>query len=106
MVVTEFALGGDVADYNEKAQMSMRKLFAKEAGVHVSAVTLTLTAGSVIATVEIQVASQADADAKSSALASSVMKDPASLQKALETQFSEDGVSATVQVEQIKSKPK
>ena len=56
----------------------------------------------VIVSATIYVASQADADSKSSALANGILKDAASLETALTTQFASDGVStATLTVESL-----
>ena len=72
-----------------------KKLFAKEAGVEAGAVDLKLTAGSVVISATIYFASQAAADEKGSALATGILKDAASLETALITQFQSDGVSTT-----------
>ena len=84
-----------MSDYDEDAQESIKTVLAREADVDTSAVTLSLTAGSVIVSATIYFESQADADSKSSALASGILNDAASLETALTTQFTSDGVSTS-----------
>ena len=47
-VTTRFMLSGSVTDFDAAAQVSIKKVLAREADVSMSAVTLTLTAGSVV----------------------------------------------------------
>ena len=86
-MTTTFTLGGEVADYDDAAQTSIKAAFAKEAGVSSSAVRLTLSAGSVVVTAEIFVESAEAAESTSAGLATGIMASPASLTTALEEQF-------------------
>lgn len=105
-VTISFALGGSVEDYGAAAQESIKAVLAKGAKVSISAVKLTLTAGSVLVTAEISFASQAAADTGASALSTGVLKDSASLETALKTQFQADGVpTASLKVEEITTAP-
>ena len=105
-VTCSFALGGEVSDYDDVAQASIRKMLAKEAGVSVSAVTLSLSAGSVLVDSEITLASQADANASAEKLAAGVFSDSKVLEAALKDQFTTDGVtSVKVVVQQIAVTP-
>ena len=76
-VTISFALGGSVEDYGAAAQESIKAVLAKGAKVSISAVKLTLTAGSVLVAAEISFASQAVADTGASALSTGVLKDSA-----------------------------
>ena len=80
--------------------------YADGAGVSTSAVTLTLTAGSVLVSAEIFVASEAAAATASSDLSTGVLKDASSLKTALTTQYTSDGLDATsLAVEEITTAP-
>ena len=68
-VVSTFALGGEVADYSDAATASMRATLAREVGVSVSAVSLSLAAGSVLVTSEIHLATEAAATEAARSLA-------------------------------------
>ena len=92
-MTTSFTLGGTVADYGEAERMSIKRALATEAGVDTGAVALTLTAGSVIVSAEIYVASQADVDSTATTLSTGMLRNAASLESALTTQFASDGVS-------------
>ena len=66
------------------------------------AVALTLSAGSVVFTADIAVASAAAATSTTSRLANGALKDASTLQSALAAQFQADGVStATLSVEVV-----
>ena len=106
VVTTSFRLTGSPSDYDDVAQTSIKTTLANGASVPVSAVTISLTAGSRIVSAEIAVDSAADAIAKASALASGIMQDASSLESALMAQFNNDGLStATLSVSDIISAP-
>ena len=98
-VTTSFTLTGSVADYAEAQQTSIIEVLAREARVSPAAVNLTITAGSVIVTAEINVASQAEADEKSTALASGVLLNATNLQTALKAQFTLDNTPGAVSLQ-------
>lgn len=105
-VTSSFALGGDLSDYDDAAQTSIRRMLAKEADVPVSAVEISLGAGSVLVESEITLASQADADASAEKLAAGVLSDSKVLEKALQESFNADGVThVQVVVQQIMVNP-
>ena len=105
-MTTTFVLGGTVDDYDAMAQASIKAVLAAGAGVSTSMVTLTLTAGSVVVTAEIFVASAAAAETAANDLSTGVLSDAASLEAALTTQFQADGVDTSVlAVEQITEAP-
>ena len=86
-MTTTFSLGGEISDYDEAAQTSIKAAFAKATGVSTSAVTLTLSVGSVLVTAEIFVESAQAAESTATGLATGIMASPASLTTALEEQF-------------------
>ena len=105
-VTSSFALGGEVSDYDDAAQASIRKMLANEAGVPVSAVTLSVSAGSVLVDSEITLASQAEANVSAEKLAAGVFSDSKVLEVALKDQFTADGVtSVQVVVQQVVVSP-
>ena len=105
-VSTTFTLGGSVADFDETARASTRAVLATAAGVNASAVTLTVSAGSVVVTSEIIYESPAAATVSVSAMASGVLASASALQTALSTQFAADGISgASLTVEAIMAPP-
>ena len=105
-VRSSFTLGGTVDEYDTKAQASIRIVLAHEADVHPTAVSLTLTPGSVVVDAEIFVASQAAADSTVDVLATGIMASSAALESALTAQFEADGVStdtlSVAQIEEVK----
>ena len=107
-VTTAFTIGGDVGDYtgNPKAQSAIKSVLATSANVSTSAVELTFTAGSVLVSATIFVASEAEATAKTSTLASGVLASPASLEAALTAEFTAAGLATTIiKVAAITSQP-
>jgi len=101
-VETSFTLSGSVGDYDDAAQASIKKLLANGAGVLSSAVALSIVPASVLVSATIYVTSQAEVEAKSSALFSStgLLRDASTLEAALKGQFQADGVStANLKVE-------
>ena len=106
-VTTAFTIGGDVGDYtgNPKAQSAIKSVLATSANVSTSAVELTFTAGSVLVSATIFVASEAEATAKTSTLASGVLASPASLEAALTAEFTAAGLATTIKVAAITSEP-
>jgi len=93
-VTTSFTAAGAVDDYSEADKQAIGQVFADEAGVDSSDVTVTIEPASVIVTVTIEVP-EADADALVSTLNNGILADIDSLKTALST----GGVS--VQVESI-----
>ena len=105
-VEVAFTLGGSVSDYGAAEQASIKAVLAAEAGVSTSDVILTITAGSVLVSAEIYVATQAAATTATSDLSTGVLATSASLETALTTQFQTDGVpTATLQVQAINEAP-
>lgn len=104
MVGGEFTLGGSSpADYDEAARASIRAVLATAANVSAEAVSLTLTAGSVVVTYEIKVTTAVDAEASRDALVAGPLATPAALETALTEQFEADGVvsAPTVEVQSL-----
>lgn len=81
---------------------AIKATLALEAKVSTSAVKLTLAEGSVVVSSEIFVASQEEMDAKATVLSTSILKDSASLETALKTQFTKAGLpTASLKVETV-----
>ena len=72
-VEVAFTLGGSVSDYGAAEQASIKAVLAAEAGVSTSDVILTITAGSVLVSAEIYVATQAAATTATSDLSTGVL---------------------------------
>ena len=105
-VTTSFTLGGSVSDYDQEAWASIVAALAIAANVAHGAVSLSITAGSVVITAEIAVASVAVATTTAQQLSDGILSDASSLDTALTAQFEADGVStATLTVEQITAAP-
>ena len=98
-------LGGTINDFDAAVQVSIRTVLAKEAGVSMSAVTLTLTAGSVVVQADIVLATAEGATFAASQLSAGVLASSEALETALNTQFKADGVDATASVEVIMDAP-
>ena len=92
-VETSFTLSGAPSDYGTEEEDAIKTVLAEEAGVNTSAVTLTITAGSVVITAEIVLPSSDDAATATTALSTGVLASAAALETALVTQFVEDGLS-------------
>ena len=71
-VVLTLTASGSVADFDATKKTSLRGLIATAAGVDASAVTLTITAGSVLITATIAVPASTTADAVQTSLSSSL----------------------------------
>ena len=104
-VTTRFMLGGTITDFDAAAQVSIKTVLAKEADVSMSAVTLTLTAGSVIVQADIVLATAEGANFAASQLSAGVLASSETLETALNTQFKADGVDATASVQAIVDAP-
>ena len=104
-VTTRFMLGGTITDFDAAAQVSIKTVLAKEADVSMSAVTLTLTAGSVVVQADIVLATAEGATFAASQLSAGVLASSEALETALNTQFKADGVDATASVEVIMDAP-
>ena len=98
-------LGGTINDFDAAVQVSIRTVLAKEAGVSMSAVTLTLTAGSVVVQADIVLATAEGATFAASQLSAGVLASSEALETALNTQFKADGVDATASVQVIMDAP-
>ena len=98
-------LGGTINDFDAAAQVSIKTVLAKEADVSMSAVTLTLTAGSVVVQADIVLATAEGATFAASQLSAGVLASSEALETALNTQFKADGVDATASVEVIMDAP-
>ena len=104
-VTTRFMLGGSVTDFDAAAQVSIKTVLAREADVSMSAVTLTLTVGSVIVQADIVLATAEGATFAASQLSAGVLASSETLETALNTQFKADGVEATASVQAIVDAP-
>jgi hypothetical protein len=104
-VTTRFMLDGTITDFDAAAQVSIKTVLAREADVSTSAVTLTLTAGSVIVQADIVLATAEGANFASSQLSAGVLASSETLETALNTQFKADGVDATASVQAIVDAP-
>ena len=98
-------LGGTIADFDAAAQVSIKTVLAKEAGVSMSAVTLMLTAGSVVVQADIVLSTAEGATFAASQLSAGVLASSEALETALNTQFEADGVEATASVQAIVDAP-
>ena len=98
-------LGGTINDFDAAVQVSIKTVLAKEAGVSMSAVTLTLTAGSVVVQADIVLATAEGATFAASQLSAGVLASSEALETALNTQFKADGVDATASVQVIMDAP-
>ena len=98
-------LGGTINDFDAAVQVSIKTVLAKEAGVSMSAVTLTLTAGSVVVQADIVLATVEGATFAASQLSAGVLASSEALETALNTQFEADGVEATASVQAIVDAP-
>ena len=87
-VTTSFVASGEPSDYSSTDRVSIRRMFANEMGVDVSAVTLTIAAASVLITAEITLPSTAAAMTAVSALNMGIMANASALTTALDTQAS------------------
>lgn len=105
-VTSTFALGGEVADYDEAAQTSIKTVLAAGANVSSSAVSLSLAGGSVVVSAQIFVASQAEADAAAASLLAGPLASAAALEAALKKQFANDDVATAVKVEELTQAPR
>jgi hypothetical protein len=94
-ITTSFTLGGDLADYGDAGQASIKTMLAKVTGVSSNAIRLSLASGSVVVTAEVFVESLDAAEAGANALATGIMASSSSLETALTSQFESDGVSTT-----------
>jgi hypothetical protein len=98
-------LDGTITDFDAAAQVSIKTVLAREADVSTSAVTLTLTAGSVIVQADIVLATAEGANFAASQLSAGVLASSETLETALNTQFKADGVDATASVQAIVDAP-
>ena len=98
-------LGGTIADFDAAAQVSIKTVLAKEADVSMSAVTLMLTAGSVVVQADIVLSTAEGATFAASQLSAGVLASSEALETALNTQFEADGVEATASVQAIVDAP-
>ena len=98
-------LSGTITDFDAAAQVSIKTVLAKEADVSMSAVTLTLTAGSVVVQADIVLSTAEGATFAASQLSAGVLASSETLETALNTQFKADGVEATASVQAIVDAP-
>ena len=85
-----FTLRGDISTYNNAVQASVRRTLAHAANVTSSAVDLRLSAASVLATADIYLATEAEADAAAQALTTGIMATSSSLELALRAGLEDD----------------
>lgn len=88
-MTSSFTASGEVADYTDARKESIKQVFATAAGVDPSAVTVEVTAGSVVITVTISSPTQDAATAVSNSLSSGILANAA----ALETVLTNGGVA-------------
>jgi len=95
-VTTTFTLSGTLESFTSDTtkQTLIKATIAKASNVSSSAVSLSFTAGSVLVKAEIFVASQAEADAKATTLAQGLLKSPQTLAAALQTEYTNAGLTA------------
>ena len=105
VVVTKLVAEGSVGDYDLAAQTAIKTVLAAEADVSPAAVSLTLTAGSVIVTADIFFNTQAGATLVASQLSAGVLADAATFQATLNSEFAAMGLSLTVAVHAILDAP-
>ena len=91
-VTTSFTAAGVVSDYPQSVQTSMAAVFAAEAGVPASAVTLSVASGSVVISVVIRVATPTQAALVSTGLETGLMASASSLSTAMASA----GIAVTV----------
>ena len=104
-VSTEFMLSGSVADYDVAAQTAIKTVLAAEAEVSTAAVSLTLTAGSVIVYADIYFGTETSATATACVLSQGVLANGASLETAINAQFAAAGLGQTTTVNAILAAP-
>ena len=104
-VTTEFMLSGSPGDYDAAAQTSIKTILATESGVSTNAVSLTLTAGSVLVNADIYFGTQAGATFAASMLSTGALADATSLQTTLNARFAADGLGITTAVQELRSAP-
>ena len=102
-VVTSFSLAGAIENFGAPEQAALKAVLAAGAGVSPSAVSLTLSPGSVIVTAEVLFKVAAAATAAVSALSGpgGLFQHAGNLESALKTKFQADGLDTTVTVEHI-----
>ena len=101
-VSTQFMLSGSPSDYyNAAAQTAIKTVLATEADVSTAAVSLTLTAGSVIVAADVSFGTSAGATWAASRLSAGVLANAAALETALNAQFAALGLSLTTTVRDI-----
>ena len=98
-------LSGSVGDYDLAAQTAIQTVLANAAEVTTSAVSLTLTAGSVIVTADIFFGTQEGANFAASRMSASVFLDGAALETALNAKFAADGLGVTTSVQRLLAFP-
>lgn len=102
-VVTSFTLAGAVEDFGVHEQAAIKAVLAAGAGVLPSAISLTLSSGSVVVTAKILFKVSAAAAAAVIALsgANGILSDATKLQEALVEQFAEDDIDTDVTVSRL-----
>jgi len=103
-VSTEFMLSGSPADYDAAAQTAIKTVLATAANVSPSAVSLNITAASVLVAADIFFETQASASAGATSLSTGVLANAATLETALNTQFAAAGLG-TITVSTISTVP-
>lgn len=98
-------LSGSVGDYDAAAQTAIKTVLAAEADVATSAVSLTLTAGSVMVNADVFFGTQAGAASGASRLSTGVVASATSLETALNAQFAADGLGVTTTVQELLAAP-
>ena len=84
-------LSGSVGDYDAAAQTAIKTVLATESDVSTSAVSLTLTAGSVLVAADIFFGTEAGASTAAARLSTGVLADATSLEAAVNAQFGRHG---------------
>ena len=94
-------LSGSPGDYNAASQTAIKTVLATPSDVSTSAVSLTLIPGSVVVIADIFFGTQSGATFGASQLSSGVMADRASLETAINSQFTADGIGMTTTVQSL-----
>ena len=98
-------LSGSPGDYDVAAQTAIKTVLANAAEVSTSAVSLTLTAGSVIVTADIFFGTQEGANFAASRMSASVFLDGQALETALNAKFAAEGLGVTTSVQRLLAFP-
>ena len=91
-VRSSFSAGGDITDYDDSKKAAIASVFAAQAGVPASSVSVTIEAASVLVVVDVAASSEQSATATASSLSSGMLASASALSSALAS-GGVDGVS-------------